>query len=204
MPFIKVSFILMVFIFSGAVWSESSEPAEGGEGKAASGGDTPLTKEYQNKLSQLKMYSGKIEEDEKTLLKLIAQKNHEKDAGKQSEIMKEMVALVKRRNKTADDYNLLKAELELRYPSKGQDLNRSYQTQSKKTIEDLEGSAGLDEMLTRTKKMIDKKYAPFMPAKSKAEKPNDRVKGDTKISEQKEVQIPTEEKEIKKKLRIER
>ncbi len=29
-------------------------------------------------------------------------------------------------------------------------------------MEELEGVAGLDELLTRTKKVVEKKYAPFM------------------------------------------
>lgn len=204
MQFIKVSLIIMFMSLGLTSFAESS--ASSGEAEAKSEGaassDSKLNKEYQNKLSQLKMYKGKMDEDDNGLRHLVALKNQEKDKAKQSDYMKQMVDLVNQRNKTADKFNKLKAELELRYPSKGQDLNRSYQTQSKKTIEDLEGSASLDDMLTRTKKMIDKKFAPFMPPKPKVATSPKEDSDFVEVPEKKEEIQPSAEKP--KRIRLER
>jgi len=51
-----------------------------------------------------------------------------------------------------EEYTKVKSDLALKYPNQGVNLNRRYQTQIKKSVEELEGAAGLDELLTRTKK----------------------------------------------------
>lgn len=146
----------------------SGAPAEGEEGKAEGGGkrDTagPFPKEqreFAEKTQRLNSLSTRIEEAERQFQELVGRKAHEKNAAEKQRIIKQMNEVTADRNKAAGEYNTVKSELNLRYPNQGAHLDRRYQTQSKKSVEELEGAAGLDDLLTRTKKMIDKKFAPF-------------------------------------------
>lgn len=165
MPFTKVSLlILMAALLTTSVSAEEAEKSEAektGKPDAAA----KLNREFNDKLARFKYLEVRIISMEKEVLSLAHKKNAEKDPKAKKEIMDQMVELVTERNKSADQYNILKTDLAYRFPSQGETLDRSYKTQSKKTVEEIEGSIGLDELLTRTKKMVDKKYAPFIPAK---------------------------------------
>lgn len=118
-------------------------------------------KEYYEKAQKLNSLTTRIVEAEKQFNHLVREKSVVKDPVEKQRILKQMVEVTKERNKAADEFNKIKSDLALRYPNQGEHLNRQYQTQSKKSVEELEGVAGLDELLTRTKKIIEKKYAPF-------------------------------------------
>jgi hypothetical protein len=164
MVFMKLSAFLLsgFFLFSFPALANEHEAAPA---EAKDGGDAKARREYQDKSSRLKMYDAKISGAEHEIMALAVKKDQEKDPKAQKEIMNRMVGIVMDRNKTAEQYNALKTELAYRYPSQGEALDRSYRTQSKKSLEEIEGSVGLDELLTNTKKMIDRKYAPFVPPK---------------------------------------
>ncbi|NJL25829.1 MAG: hypothetical protein HC902_12075 [Calothrix sp. SM1_5_4] len=129
-------------------------------------------KEYAEKTSKLTSLTNRIAEADKKFKELVHEKAETHSVTRKQELIKEMVEINKQRNKDVDDYNRLKAELTYRYPSEGESLNRRYQTQNKRSLEEMEGVVGLDEMLTRVKKTIDRKFAPFMeevaPTKPKA------------------------------------
>ena len=153
--------------------------ASGGEGGGEASGNVMKAlpkeqKEFYDKTQRLNTLTSRIEEAEKTFNGLVRQKAAEKNPDEIQKILKQMNEVTKERNKNADEYNKVKSELALRYPNQGEHLNRHYQTQSKKTVEELEGAAGLDELLTRTKKLVERKYAPFadpneIPAKPKTQ-----------------------------------
>jgi hypothetical protein len=109
-----------------------------------------------------------MEEDIKQFNLQVRAKAGEKDPKEKARILKQMVFFTDDRNKAIDEYTKIKTELGLRYPNQGEHLNRQYRTQVKKTVQELEGAAGLDEILTRTKKVVDKKYAPFNDPKEEA------------------------------------
>jgi hypothetical protein len=73
----------------------------------------------------------------------------------------------------------LKSELDLRYPNRGEHLNKRYETQSKKSVEELESGAGLDELLTRTAKLVKKKFAAFEPPEDKKKAEATATKSET-------------------------
>jgi hypothetical protein len=106
----------------------------------------------------------RIEEAEKQFNELVRAKASEKNPAEKERIIQQLNAVTKDRNKAAEEYNKVRSDLTLRYPNQGEHLNRRYQTQSKKSVEELEGAAGLDELLTRTKKVVEKKFAPFAAA----------------------------------------
>ncbi len=125
-------------------------------------------KEYFEKTSKLTSLNNRIENWNKQFIQLVASKNAAKTQDEKARLIKEMVETNKERNKDIDAYNKLKSDLAYRYPNQGEQLSRRYRTQNKKTVEELEGVAGLDELLTRTKKVIDKKFATFAEPEEKA------------------------------------
>lgn len=181
------AFLGLILIYVG---NARANEGEGGEGGKKSAESVPKEqKEFQDKTTKLNSLGTRIEESEKQFNELVLRKAGEKDNAEKERIIKQMVEITKERNKSAEEYNKVKSDLQLRYPGQGAQLNRRYQTQSKKTIEELEGAAGLDEMLTRTKKIIDKKFAPFAP-------PEDEKKPKAKVA------APEDEKP--KRLRLEK
>lgn len=153
---------------------EGGGAAEGEkEGGKASGALPKDQKEYYEKTSKLTTLANRIVDSEKQFAEIVHKKSMAKTQGEKQAYIQEMLAITKKRNEDVAAFNKLKAEVAMRYPSQGQVLNRRYHTQSKRSVEELEGVASLDEMLSHTKKMIDKKYAPF------ADKDDDTVKKGT-------------------------
>lgn len=162
-------FVVTLLIFVCAVHAEEEG---GGEGGAKKGPDIPKEqKEFTEKSAKLQSLSTRIEEAEKKFKDLVREKAESKKPEEKQAIIKEMVEVTDQRNKDVQNFNRIKADLELRYPNRGEALNRRYQTQTKRSIEELEGAAGLDEKLTHVKKVIDKKYAPFMEDEKDTMKP---------------------------------
>lgn len=146
-----------------AFGNEGKEEAkeEGGEGKGTAEKVPKDQKEFTDKTSRLNSLSSRIEESDKQFQELVRSKAEEKNMEEKQRLIKQMVEVTKERNKAAEEYMKLKTDLSLRYPNQGEHLNRRYQVQEKKSFEDMEGAAGLDELLTRTKKIVERKYAPF-------------------------------------------
>lgn len=184
MRFIKLSLLIMLC----AAVARAEEKAEPEAGGAAA----PMPRdqrEFVEKSSKLTTLANRIESSERQFNELVRAKAEAHSAEEKQRLIKEMVELTKERNKDVDQFNKLKSELAYRYPNQGEHLNRRYQTQTKRSIEELEGVAGLDELLTRTKKVIERKYAPF------EEKSEKTVAAPVK---------PTAHEEEPKKLRLEK
>lgn len=166
MPFTKLKFALCVV----TVLLASTATANSGGGEAApkegEGAAAPLPKdqkEFIEKSGKLTSLTNKIADSEKTFQELVHKKEAAKTIEAKQAVIKEMVELTNQRNKDVDSYNRVKSDLSYRYPAQGAQLNRHYQTQNKRSVEELEGVAGLDELLTRTKKVVERKFAPLMP-----------------------------------------
>lgn len=161
---IVATICLLLFTLVQPVGAEEKAEGKGeGEGEGKKGA-APLSKdqrEFNEKTQRLNSLGTRIEESDKQFKELVQHKQHEKDQKEIERIIKQMNEVVKDRNKSAEEYNRLKSEIAQRYPNQGLPVNRRYETQGKKTVEEMEGAAGLDELLTRTKKIIDKKFATF-------------------------------------------
>ena len=170
MPYIKHKLVLrIVALCILTVWMPGVSAEE--SAKPATAAAVPTSKEqreFYEKSSKLTTLTNRIVESDKRFTELVAKKNHAKTAEAKQLLIKEMVELNGQRNKDVENYNKLKSDLALRYPNQGEHLNRQYKTQSKRSIEDLEEVAGLDELLSRTKKVIEKKFAPFMENEPKS------------------------------------
>ena len=172
---IGVKTLVVTLMLSCGAQVESEEGKSEDEGKKEAAGPLPKDqREFGEKTQRLNSLSTRIEEAEKQFQELVGRKAHEKNADEKQRIIKQMNEVTTDRNKAAEEYNRVKSDLNLRYPNQGTHLDRRYQTQSKKSVEELEGAAGLDELLTRTKKMIDKKFAPF--AENEASKSTEKKK----------------------------
>ncbi len=137
--------------------------AGGGEEKPADAAPLPKdTKEFIEKSGRLTSLTNRIEEQKRKFSEVVNHKALAKTPAEKQVHIKELITITNEMNKDIEAYNRIKMDLKLRYPNQGEQLERRYQTQSKRTVEEMEGAAGLDELLTRTKKVIDKKYAPFL------------------------------------------
>jgi hypothetical protein len=151
--------------------------ASGGGGEEKKEGESAVApmpkdqKEFYEKSAKLTTLTNRIVEHEKQFQELVRKKNEAKSTEEKQALIKQMVELTNTRNKDVDSYNKVKADLTYRYPNQGEILDRRYHTQSKRSMEELEGVAGLDELLTRTKKVVEKKFAPFMPEEQAQTKP---------------------------------
>lgn len=192
MHFLKLSLIILSFASSLAAANEGgSGEGGGGEGEGAKKEVTISKdqKEFVEKSAKLTTLTNRIADHDKNFQELVHQKALAKTAAQKQEIIEQMNELNSTRNKDIDAFNKVRSELALRYPNRGEQLNRRYETQSKRSVEEMEGVAGLDEMLTRTKKVIEKKFAPFM---------EDEKEKETKAK------VATPEEEKPQKLRLEK
>lgn len=162
----KIAFAILTFHVTCAFASGGGGGGGGGEapteGKDAAAPMPKDQKEFIEKSAKLNTLTNRIADAEKNFLELVRKKSETRDIAEKQRLIGEMNEIVKNRNKDVGDYNKLKTDLSLRYPNQGEHLNRRYQTQTKRTVEELEGVAGLDELLTRTKKMVEKKFAPIV------------------------------------------
>lgn len=149
----------LIFVCAVAYANEEAKPEGEGGGAPAMPKDQ---KEYIEKTAKLNSLSNKILEHEKAFAEVIHHKASAKDQAEKMHHVEELNRIATERNKDVEAYNRIKMDVKLRYPNQGIQLERRYSTQQKKSVEELEGVAGLDEMLTRVKRVIDQKYAPFL------------------------------------------
>lgn len=173
-PKLVVISILCVLISDLSAFAEEKKAEEGkGEGTKEASSEGGSQREYNTKFSKLNSLNARIEEADKRFAELVHEKNEAKSQEAKQAIIKEMVEVANRRNKDVDQYNQLKAELTYRFPNQGEHQERHYNVQNKRSVEEMDNVGGLDEQLTYTKKLIDKKYAPFM-AEDRPTKPIQR------------------------------
>jgi hypothetical protein len=182
--------VLLIACATSAFASEKKEEAPAAEGGGEGGAPVePTSKEqrqYSEKSAKLKTLATRITDSEKEFQALIEEKEHLKNKPEETQaILARMVEVASTRNKTVEEYNKLKSDIELRYPSEGAAVKRQYQTQNKKTVEEMEGVAGLDELLTRTKKVVEKKFNVF------AEEESVRLEEEKKLKKPKSARRPT-------------
>lgn len=177
MSCIKTKALIVALFVSSTPFAWANEGGEGGEGGAKKVEKKEVTPaaEYVEKTTKLNTVQVRVFDAQKDFEKLVEEKEHEKDQKKKDEIIKEMVEVSNRRNKDVDDYNRLRQELLYQYPAKTSELNRLYEVQQKKNLEEMQSSADIDDLLTRVKRVIEKKFAPFNPE-------NDKPKPEVKAS----------------------
>ncbi len=175
MPYIKVRLAIwglsLSFLLAGVQGHASGgggEGAEGGTEGAPAAAVSKEKKDYTEKSGKLRVLEARILDSEKTFQELIKKKNGAHSSEEKRDIINEMNEVIKVRNDSVDAYEKLRTQIIYRFPDEGDSVRRRYGTQSKRTVEELEGVAGLDEMLTRIKKAVHNKYEPLMPEEEKS------------------------------------
>ena len=141
---------------------------EGGAGGAAAPEaagapkEGPDSREYREKNAKIIGLEAQITDLNSQIEKLVEHKRREKNSEKVREMMGELVTLSNDRNKAVAEHRELKKYLIYRYPNLGKTLHQKYGVHEEASVEQLEKSHGLDELLTETKNLIDKKYAPLI------------------------------------------
>lgn len=87
--------------------------------------------------------------------------------GKKMKVLPQIIHAYKDLMKSMNEYNHQKEILKYRYPEEGAVIDRHYVLMHKKSLHDYETQSGLDLELSRIKKKIDHKYAPFTKHKIK-------------------------------------
>ncbi|MGE4130945.1 MAG: hypothetical protein AB7F86_04870 [Bdellovibrionales bacterium] len=144
---------------------QAEEHGGGGEGEGNAAGKelTKDQKDYIEKSGRLNSLANRIVEHNKHFNEVVHKKAAAHSAEEKQQYISVLNQISKDRDKDVETFNRLKQELKLRYPDKGEVLERRYHTQTKKSAEEMESVAGLDELLTRTKKILDKKYRTAEP-----------------------------------------
>lgn len=159
----------------------------------------PGEEEYREKTQRLNELEGEIIEHEERFNILVKEKGLTADQVRIKAIVEEMAEIKKDRDKKTDEYNKLTEDLKYKYPDKGKAVSRRYAPIEKKSLKQLEKPSKLREDLTRIKRLVDKKYKPFIDeanAKKEAEQKKMRVM-------RKEV-APSDAPPPKKRIKLER
>lgn len=159
MRLLSLSVILGFLLIGISGGAEDAAPPPAGNPTAPLAKDQ---KEYVDKTSRLNTLTNRIIEHEKRFLEVVRWKAEAKDPAAKKRWINELNHVAAERNKDVEAFNRIRMDVKLRYPNQGVALDRHYDVRQKKSVEQLEGVAGLDELLTRTKKMIDKKYQGFL------------------------------------------
>ena len=159
----------------------------------------PGEQEYYDKTVRLNELEADIIKLEERFNVLVKQKSHTEQRDSMKKIVDEMAQIKRDRDKKTDEYNELTTELKYKFPDKGRAVSRRYAPMEKKSLKQLEKPSKLREDLTRIKRLVDKKYKPFIDeakAKQEAEQAKMRVM-------RKEV-APSDAPPPKKRIKLER
>lgn len=118
-------------------------------------------------VSDMKVFTNKINELEKKLEHLIEEKVHSREPNSQSHLNGEIEHTYKELRDQYNKYEELRVHMAYEHPEKGDMSERKYAPVRKKTIEDIELELGLQGQLTQLGRKIEEKYAPFREDKSK-------------------------------------
>ena len=106
---------------------------------------------------------GKVNEFRVKIESLIKQKRKVTTDDEEKEIVKELILAHADFSKAVNDYNSLYNKLKYRFPDKsGKPQKRKYLPMRLHSLEQIENEMGIDADLTRIRKKINKKYAPYL------------------------------------------
>ncbi len=147
--------------------------AEGkGEAKAEGKGESRndgSDREWAKRTTRLNVLEARIKELNKNIGLYIKAKNGGypmlDEKGNKIDVIPKIAESHKELLKTNEDYLHAKSELKYRFPEEGAFIERKYVPLRVQTIEQIEKEVGINGDLTRTKKLIDKKYETFVGPK---------------------------------------
>ncbi len=178
---------LRVIICIGLVATISILP-EQGQSKKMMSADEDWTKV----LSKMNLREDRIKQLRQELRQVIIEKKKTRSVRVKKAAIKQIVQIHERLKTTIKEYNTYLRSVKYRFPEKGDTTSRQYLPMRVDTLEDIEDGVGVDIDLTRVRKKMEKKYAPFVPKKQ-------ALKYKAKIIEQERTSKPK-----KKRIRLEK
>ncbi|MCB0355689.1 MAG: hypothetical protein KDD40_01710 [Bdellovibrionales bacterium] len=145
-----------------------------------------LMSEYTEKTGKLNILETKIRESKANIKARLKALDHTKDKEKKKELYDSLVAEHEELKKNIKDYNKIRQELKYKFPQKNDQTQRRYLPMREMSLKEIETESGLDGLLNRVKKKMDKKYKKFTLAddnknlkpdgkKEKQEKSKDKI-----------------------------
>lgn len=126
------------------------------------GGATILqTTEYMRKSNELRNLETKLKDAESRVKSNLEAKSKATTPAAQHEAMEGMVKAHDEMRKLITDYNKVRAELKYKFPAKGEEIEGHYKPKTVKSIEEIDHASSLDAQLTKTKRAMEKKFAPI-------------------------------------------
>lgn len=163
--------ILIALLNVNSVRAESKGSGGGaksdGSGESANAAESNQSdREWAKRTTKLNIYETKMRELNKKIQQMIKAKNNGAavidEKGNPIDALETISTSFSELKKTVKDYNAERDELKYKYPEEGARIERRYVPLREQSIEQIEKELSLDGDLTRTKRKIDKKYAPFM------------------------------------------
>ena len=152
MKSIGLVFVLLISCFAQAS-EESAAPT------------VSSNKAFQDRVQKMNKLDERIKGYEESFRKLVIKKRQSSSSEEKLKAIDEMKQVYAAYEKDMDELENVRKDLKYRFPSEGQDIQRSYSRIEKKSPEELEKTVDLGTTLTTTKLAVDDKYKSFMPPK---------------------------------------
>ena len=168
---VKIFVFMFLFISSSTALSQSDDGSAGaGEAKKEVKAEKkiPDEKDWAKQVTVLNTKDGRVKGHKKDLLSLIGEKKSAKTEKQKKVIIDQLIKVYGTYQKELTIRNTLKKKLKYKFPNKGQVIERKYLPMRVQSLEAMEEEQGIDGQLTKVRKKINKKYAPFLPKELKA------------------------------------
>ena len=127
--------------------------------------DGGADREWAKRKSRINKIETKMKDARSKLESYIRAKNSDRpvidEKGNRLDILKAIAETHKTLKENESEFNKEVDDLKYRFPEEGALIERRYVPRRSKTIEQIEREMGLDYELTKIKKKVDEKYAPF-------------------------------------------
>ena len=142
----------------------------------------PAEEDYRKQSSIRNIAGDQIKKLKSEIKSLIVRKKQTKQKSQQNKIINKMVVLHEDLKKQTKIYNKQTQVLKYNFPARGERGKRKYLPMRVDTLDEIEQGVGIDSDLTRIRKKVEGKYAPFVPKKEFVEH---KVKADNSEAKKK-------------------
>ncbi len=120
-----------------------------------------LMSEYTRKTGQLNILERKVSTSKEEIKGEISLLGIEKDESKQKQIFEDIKKNHEAYLSSVKEYNTVREDLKYKFPKKHDTTIRRYLPLREQTLDEIEHEVGIESVLTRVKKKLDKKYRSF-------------------------------------------
>lgn len=157
--------VVLLFIVFGSFAVEAEESAEGEAATEVIEKKLPSERDYRRQIAKLNSAKEQTSKLRKEIKELIDKKNKTKKESVKKKIINDIVGLHEELKKQIQNYNEQHRIIKYTFPRKGDRSKKSYLPLRVDTLEEIEQGVGLEADLTRVRKKVENKYAPFVPKK---------------------------------------